>query len=129
MKVQLSDLNHRLSQLQAFRSSVARLLHLRDIPHVGILQRLQTLCNAHQVWCRTLFKRGLFNDFCYLGIHIAFKKIRYHVANGEWASMPTIWWTCTAVYSMPSSELQLDSYAKIWRLWHGRSFWRWIWIF
>ncbi|KAG4068837.1 hypothetical protein HA402_004985 [Bradysia odoriphaga] len=48
IKVQLSDLNHRLAQLQAFRSSVGRLLHLRDIPHGGILQRLQTLCLAHQ---------------------------------------------------------------------------------
>ena len=44
----MADTNHRLSQLQAFRSSVARLLHLRDVPHAGILQRLQTLCNAHQ---------------------------------------------------------------------------------
>lgn len=49
MKTQLADTNHRLSQLQTFRSSVARLLHLRDVPHEGILQRLQTLCNAHQV--------------------------------------------------------------------------------
>lgn len=49
MKTQLADTNHRLSQLQTFRSSVARLLHLRDVPHEGILQRLQTLYNAHQV--------------------------------------------------------------------------------
>lgn len=49
IKVQLSDTAHRLSQLQTFRTSVARLLHLRDVPHAGILQRLQTLCNAHQV--------------------------------------------------------------------------------
>lgn len=49
MKAQLSDTNHQLSQLQTFRSSVARFLHLRDVPHAGILQRLQTLCNAHQV--------------------------------------------------------------------------------
>lgn len=49
LKTQLADTNHRLSQLQAFRTSVARLLHLRDVPHTGILQRLQTLCNAHQV--------------------------------------------------------------------------------
>lgn len=49
MKTQLADTNHRLSQLQAFRTSVARLMHLQDVPHSNILQRLQTLCNAHQV--------------------------------------------------------------------------------
>lgn len=49
MKTQLADTNHRLSQLQAFRSSVARLMHLQDVPHSNILQRLHTLCNAHQV--------------------------------------------------------------------------------
>lgn len=48
MKTQLADTQHKLSQLQAFRTSVARFLHLRDVPHEGILQRLQTLCNAHQ---------------------------------------------------------------------------------
>lgn len=48
MRTQLADTQHRLSQLQAFRTSVARFLHLRDVPHEGILQRLQTLCNAHQ---------------------------------------------------------------------------------
>lgn len=34
--------------MQHFRTSVARLLHARDVPHEGLLQRLQTLCNAHQ---------------------------------------------------------------------------------
>lgn len=48
LKTQLADTQHKLSQLQAFRTSVARFLHLRDVPHEGILQRLQTLCNAHQ---------------------------------------------------------------------------------
>lgn len=80
MKVQLSDLNHRLSQLQAFRSSVARLLHLRDIPHVGILQRLQTLCNAHQVYDIIMQSkiRKLKIDSCvrkYLGVHNTVKAI------------------------------------------------------
>lgn len=49
MKAQLAEANHRLSQLQVFRTSVARILHLRDLPEPDILQRLQTLCNAHQV--------------------------------------------------------------------------------
>lgn len=50
LRVQLSETNHKLCQLQTFRTSVARLLHLRDIPHSSLLQRLQTLCQAHQVW-------------------------------------------------------------------------------
>lgn len=49
IKTQLAEANHRLSQLQVFRGSVARILHLRDLPEADILQRLQTLCNAHQV--------------------------------------------------------------------------------
>lgn len=49
LRVQLSEANHKLCQLQTFRTSVARLLHLRDIPHSSLLQRLQTLCQAHQV--------------------------------------------------------------------------------
>lgn len=48
VKSSLADANHRLSQVQAFRSSVARILHLRDLPETDILQRLTTLCNAHQ---------------------------------------------------------------------------------
>lgn len=48
LRAQLTETNHRLSQLQTFRTSVARLLHLRDIPHSSLLQRLQTLCHAHQ---------------------------------------------------------------------------------
>lgn len=49
LRVQLTECNHKLSQLQTFRTSVARLLHLRDIPHSSLLQRLQALCHAHQV--------------------------------------------------------------------------------
>lgn len=37
-----------MNQLQAFRASVARLLHLRDLPEADLLHRLQTLCSAHQ---------------------------------------------------------------------------------
>lgn len=64
MKAQLSDTNHQLSQLQTFRSSVARFLHLRDVPHAGILQRLQTLCNAHQVRIKFLGKQNLILNLC-----------------------------------------------------------------
>ncbi|XP_058980874.1 coiled-coil domain-containing protein 170-like [Musca domestica] len=45
---QLTDANHRLSLLQNFRTSVARTLHLRDLPETDLLQRLQALCSAHQ---------------------------------------------------------------------------------
>ncbi|XP_028898145.2 coiled-coil domain-containing protein 170 [Zeugodacus cucurbitae] len=45
---QLSDANHRLSHLQSFRTSVARTLHLRDLPESDLLLRLQALCSAHQ---------------------------------------------------------------------------------
>uniref|UniRef100_A0A1B0CQC2 Putative myosin class ii heavy chain n=1 Tax=Lutzomyia longipalpis TaxID=7200 RepID=A0A1B0CQC2_LUTLO len=48
IKTSLADCNHRLQQLQAFRSSVARLMHMRDLPEADLLQRLQTLCSAHQ---------------------------------------------------------------------------------
>lgn len=48
MKASLAEANHRMGQLQAFRASVARLLHLRDLPEADLLHRLQTLCNAHQ---------------------------------------------------------------------------------
>lgn len=48
LKASLAEANHRQSQLQAFRASVARLLHLRDLPEADLLHRLQTLCNAHQ---------------------------------------------------------------------------------
>ncbi|XP_021701178.1 coiled-coil domain-containing protein 170 isoform X4 [Aedes aegypti] len=47
IKSQLADTNHRLSQLQAFRTSVAKLLHLRDGPDSELLHKLQTMCNAH----------------------------------------------------------------------------------
>lgn len=56
LKSQLAESNHKLCQLQTFRTSVARLLHLRDIPHSSLLQRLQGLCNAHQVILINLFK-------------------------------------------------------------------------
>lgn len=48
IKASLADANHRMNQLQAFRASVARLLHLRDLPEADLLHRLQTLCSAHQ---------------------------------------------------------------------------------
>ncbi|KAI8125609.1 Coiled-coil domain-containing protein 170 [Lucilia cuprina] len=48
LQSQLSDTNHRLSHLQNFRTSVARTLHLRDLPETDLLQRLQALCSAHQ---------------------------------------------------------------------------------
>ena len=48
LQSQLSDANHRLSHLQNFRTSVARTLHLRDLPETDLLQRLQALCSAHQ---------------------------------------------------------------------------------
>ncbi|XP_062551412.1 coiled-coil domain-containing protein 170 isoform X5 [Armigeres subalbatus] len=47
IKSQLADTNHRLSQLQAFRTSVAKLLHLRDGPDSELLHKLQTMCSAH----------------------------------------------------------------------------------
>ncbi|XP_017481608.1 PREDICTED: coiled-coil domain-containing protein 170 isoform X2 [Rhagoletis zephyria] len=48
LQTQLSDANHRLSHLQSFRTSVARTLHLRDLPESDLLHRLQALCSAHQ---------------------------------------------------------------------------------
>ncbi|XP_075151132.1 uncharacterized protein LOC142225242 [Haematobia irritans] len=48
IQTQLTDANHRLSHLQNFRTSVARTLHLRDLPETDLLQRLQALCSAHQ---------------------------------------------------------------------------------
>lgn len=48
MQAQLSDANNRLSHLQSFRTSVARTLHLRDLPETDLLHRLQALCSAHQ---------------------------------------------------------------------------------
>lgn len=48
LKSQHADIHHRLHHLQTFRQSVARLLHLRDLPERDLLHRLQTLCNAHQ---------------------------------------------------------------------------------
>lgn len=34
--------------MQSFRTSVARTLHLRDLPETDLLHRLQALCSAHQ---------------------------------------------------------------------------------
>ncbi|KAH8324324.1 hypothetical protein KR074_005327 [Drosophila pseudoananassae] len=48
LSLQLSDANQRLSHLQSFRTSVARTLHLRDLPETDLLHRLQALCSAHQ---------------------------------------------------------------------------------
>lgn len=48
VKSALAEANHKLSQLQTFKSSVARLLHTRENPECEILQKLQTVCNAHQ---------------------------------------------------------------------------------
>jgi hypothetical protein len=48
VKSALADANHKLSQLQTFKTSVARLLHTKENPECEILQKLQTVCNAHQ---------------------------------------------------------------------------------
>lgn len=48
MKTSLADVNHRLSQLSAFKGSVARLLHVHDMPDSDLLHRLQSVCHAHQ---------------------------------------------------------------------------------
>lgn len=48
VKNALTEANHKLSQLQTFKTSVARLLHTKEIPECEILQKLQTVCNAHQ---------------------------------------------------------------------------------
>lgn len=48
VKSALAEANHKLSQLQTFKTSVARLLHTRENPECEILQKLQTVCNAHQ---------------------------------------------------------------------------------
>lgn len=48
VKSALADANHKLSQLQTFKTSVARLLHTRENAECEILQKLQTVCNAHQ---------------------------------------------------------------------------------
>lgn len=50
LQSQLADTTHKLSQLQTFRTSVIRLLHLKDISHYSLLQRLQSLCHA-QIEC------------------------------------------------------------------------------
>ncbi|XP_055641109.1 coiled-coil domain-containing protein 170 isoform X2 [Toxorhynchites rutilus septentrionalis] len=56
VKSQLADTNHRLSQLQAFRTSVAKLLHMRDSPDSEILHKLQSLCHSHHQ-CTCLGRR------------------------------------------------------------------------
>ncbi|XP_041777055.1 coiled-coil domain-containing protein 170 isoform X3 [Anopheles merus] len=47
VKLQLADTNHRLSQLQVFRTSVAKLLHVSDCADSEILQKLQSVCSDH----------------------------------------------------------------------------------
>uniref|UniRef100_A0A182NTI0 Uncharacterized protein n=1 Tax=Anopheles dirus TaxID=7168 RepID=A0A182NTI0_9DIPT len=47
LKSQLADTNHRLSQLQVFRTSAAKLLHASDCADSDILQKLQTVCSGH----------------------------------------------------------------------------------
>ncbi|KAM7352326.1 uncharacterized protein ACRADG_004909 isoform 2-T2 [Cochliomyia hominivorax] len=63
---QLSEANHRLTNLQNFRTSVARTLHLRDLPETDLLQRLQALCSAHQEFTM-LSKR--FETASSVGVH------------------------------------------------------------
>ncbi|XP_035916181.1 coiled-coil domain-containing protein 170-like isoform X3 [Anopheles stephensi] len=46
VKSQLADTNHRLSQLQVFRTSVAKLLHVSDCADSDILQKLQSVCSS-----------------------------------------------------------------------------------
>lgn len=47
MKHEIEQLNHRIAHFQTFRHSVARLLHLRDLPDSNIIHRLHSLVNAH----------------------------------------------------------------------------------
>jgi hypothetical protein len=47
VKSALADANHKLTQLQTFKTSVARMLHTRENPECEILQKLQTVVNAH----------------------------------------------------------------------------------
>ncbi|KAG5676485.1 hypothetical protein PVAND_006316 [Polypedilum vanderplanki] len=47
VKAQLADANVKLTQLQTFRTTVARMLHTREHPECELLQKLQTVCNAH----------------------------------------------------------------------------------
>lgn len=63
LKTQLADTNHKLTQLQTFRTSVSRLMQLRDIPHTSLLQRLQTLCHAHQVMHKTYLIRKSYMNY------------------------------------------------------------------
>lgn len=48
LKRELETHNHRLAHLTTFRHSVARLLHLRDLPDTTIIHRLHSLINAHE---------------------------------------------------------------------------------
>lgn len=47
VKNALIEANHKLTQLQTFRSTVARMLHIREHPECELLQKLQTVCSAH----------------------------------------------------------------------------------
>ena len=47
MKCAIADATHKLSQLQNFKTTVARILHTRENPEAEVLQKLQTVVNAH----------------------------------------------------------------------------------
>lgn len=47
VKCSLADANHKLTQLHTFKSTVARMLHIRENPDCDVLQKLQTVVNAH----------------------------------------------------------------------------------
>ncbi|XP_058451467.1 coiled-coil domain-containing protein 170 isoform X3 [Malaya genurostris] len=52
VKSQLADTGHRLSQLQAFRISVAKLLHMHESPESELLHKLQSICTSqHHCTC------------------------------------------------------------------------------
>jgi hypothetical protein len=47
VKNALADANSKLTHLQTFKTSVARMLNTREHPECEVLQKLQTVCNAH----------------------------------------------------------------------------------
>lgn len=47
VRCSLADANNKLTQLQTFKSTVARMLHIRENPDCDVLQKLQTVVNAH----------------------------------------------------------------------------------
>ncbi|XP_058815573.1 coiled-coil domain-containing protein 170 isoform X1 [Topomyia yanbarensis] len=56
IKSQLADTSHRLSQLQAFRTSVAKLMHMHECPESELLHKLQSICISHH-HCTCLGRR------------------------------------------------------------------------